>query len=228
MKPYYERGGITIFHGDCREVLPGLDPVDLVLTDPPYGIGLGKTSGAGAGHGLRLDGYATHNDSYGSFVSDVVPRINEALDLAARAAVFTGPNIHEQRKPDAIGGVHCPAGAGRHCWGFKTFLPVLLYGKAPELNLGGKPTSITSTRTARKNGHPVPKPVEWMRWLVLLASTEGETILDPFMGSGTTLRAAKDLGRKAIGIEIEERYCEIAAKRLGQEVFAFPEPEEFR
>jgi site-specific DNA-methyltransferase (adenine-specific) len=67
-------------------------------------------------------------------------------------------------------------------------------------------------------GHPVEKPIQWMRWAVALASRPGELVLDPFAGSGTTLRAAKDLGRRAVGIELEERYCEIAAKRMGQEV----------
>ena len=68
------------------------------------------------------------------------------------------------------------------------------------------------------HARPRPKPLPWMKWAVALVSRPGETVIDPFMGSGTTLRAAKDLGRRAIGIEIEERYCEIAAKRLGQEV----------
>lgn len=220
-KPYYEEEGITIFHGDCREILPHLPKVDLVLTDPPYGIDLGKTSGSGGGHGLLLEAYSSYNDSYDNFVSVIVPAINIAMAKAERAAVFTGPHIHEQKKPDAIGGVYCPAANGRHCWGFKSFLPVLFYGVAPDLHKGSKATAILSTETSEKNGHPVPKPYGVMAWLVGLASREGETILDPFMGSGTTLRAAKDLGRQAIGIEIEEKYCEIAVKRLSQEVLKF-------
>ena len=75
-------------------------------------------------------------------------------------------------------------------------------------------------QAAEKLGHPCSKPMKEWTWLLNKVSLEGETILDPFMGSGTTLRAAKDLGRKAIGIEIEERYCEIAVKRLAQEVMA--------
>ena len=97
----------------------------------------------------------------------------------------------------------------------------MLYGKAPHLNLGAKHTAWKTTATSDINGHPCPKPIEWMLKVVDLVSVDGDTIIDPFMGSGTTLRAAKDLGRKAIGIEIEEKYCEIAVKRLAQEVFSF-------
>jgi site-specific DNA-methyltransferase (adenine-specific) len=201
-------------------VLPSVT-ADALVTDPPYGVNLGDSDKRGGRNGLAMGAYASYDDSYENFIGIVVPALNGFLDTVQRGAVFTGPHIHEQRKPDAIGGVYCPAGAGRHCWGFKTFLPVLLYGTAPDLNLG---QSVANTirsselpNRAETGDHPVPKPLGWMRWLVQLASRPRELVIDPFMGSGTTLRAAKDLGRKAIGIEIEERYCEIAAKRLAQE-----------
>jgi len=103
------------------------------------------------------------------------------------------------------------------------FAPVLFFGAAPDLFSGAKPTCIASHEKSDpcSKQHPCPKPVGWMRWLVELASRSGETILDPFMGSGTTLVAAKQLGRRAIGIELEEKYCAIAVKRLAQtELFA--------
>jgi len=119
--PYYEEQGITIYHGDCREILPTLEPVDLVLTDPPYGIFKKQDNG-------------------------------------------------------------------------------MMFGKRGMQAI-----------------HPTQKPIALMHWCLSLADNP-QTILDPFMGSGTTLRAAKDLGRKAIGIEINEQYCEIAVNRLRQEV----------
>jgi site-specific DNA-methyltransferase (adenine-specific) len=222
-KPYYEHGGITLYCADCRDILPGLR-ADALVTDPPYGVGLGLCGDPrghrnGARSGLTHDSYASYSDTYDTFVAEVVPRLNVALDACSRGLVWTGPHIHEQRKPDAIGGVYSPAGAGRHRWGFKMFHPVLLYGVAPAMHRGAStPTAIRSSEVAPINGHPCPKPTGWMRWSVQLASLPGELLLDPFCGSGQTLRAAKDLGRRAIGIEIEERYCEIAAKRLSQEV----------
>jgi len=104
--------------------------------------------------------------------------------------------------------------------------PILYYGKDPFLQdgKGGRPNSLRDEQPNREViDHPCPKPIKWMRWAVSRASREGETILDPFMGSGTTLRAAKDLGRKAIGIELSERYCEIAVRRLQQSVLPLGE-----
>jgi DNA modification methylase len=228
VKPYYEdtKAGIVIYHGDCLEVLPHVK-ADVLDTDPPFGVELGarrtlKQLRAGGGRrGLYRAGYASYEDTYENFVTLIVPRLNAWLDSTKRGLVWTGPHIHEQRKPSVIGGVYCPAGSGRHPWGFKTFLPVLLYGLSPHISKGAPiPSVIRSSERSEKisDAHPCPKPLGWVKWSISLASLPSETIVDPFMGSGTTLRAAKDLGRKAVGIEIDERYCEIAAKRLAQEV----------
>lgn len=231
MKPYYhdEQSGITIWNCDCREVLPSLGKADCAITDPPYGVNIGGDNVGGnlslrCGHGLKKGQYLGYEDTYENYCLLVPGVMKFLVENGLRVACFIGPHIHELPKPAAIGGVYVPSAAGRHSWGFKNFLPVLLYGAAPDLNLGAKtPTAIRSNETVEQNGHPCPKPISWMQWLVKLTSREGETILDPFMGSGTTLVAAKSLGRKCIGIEIVERYAEIAAKRLEQNYLQFTE-----
>jgi site-specific DNA-methyltransferase (adenine-specific) len=214
-------GPCTLYRGDCRDVLPTLSGVDAVVTDPPYGVHLGGPdigrNGRNGKHGLEHAAYNEFEDTYEHFVSDVVPRLKAALTCASRAAVFTGPHIHEQAKPDAIGGVYCSAASGRHCWGFKNLLPVLFYGTAAGLQNGARfPTAIASNATADRNGHPCPKPLAWMEWLVNLASLRGETVLDPFMGSGTTGEACIRLGRQFIGVERDSEYFDIACKRIEQ------------
>ena len=209
-KPFYEdtRAGIVIYNADCRDILPHLPKVDLVLTDPPYGVNFkGKET--------------KHTKSSGGYISgdsDIGPNVvSLALEKTTRCIVFPGNRLlHSYPAPADIGCIFCPSGAGRGPWGFTCFNPILFYGKRP----GGptSPSSMKSFHTSDDVGHPCPKPMEWLSWLVSIGSRVNETVLDPFMGSGTTLRAAKDLGRKAIGIEIEEKYCEIAAKRLAQEV----------
>ena len=215
MTPYYDEDGVTLYHADARDILPMLSGYVLV-TDPPYGVNLGATKGAGGKHGLVKAAYDGTDDSYEAWSANVLPIINDAVKRSKRGAVFTGPHLQEQPKASAIGGIYCPAGAGRHPWGFKTFLPVLFYGTAPNLQNGAKPNTLQSSATAEKNGHPCPKPLEWMTWLVNLASEPSDIILDPFAGSGTTLRAAKDLGRRAIGIEVNEQYCNLIVSRLSQ------------
>ena len=215
MKPYYEEGGITIYHGDCREVLPGLGSVDLALTDPPYGVGVE---------------YGTCSSDTDAYVSELAATVIPTLRrLAPTVLVTCGTrNLFAYPRPDWVLSWVQPASAGMCAWGFATWQPILAYGSDPYLRarMGSRADTIIRNaqglgvaRDRAAYGHPCPKPLP--AWALILkrgSARPGDTVLDPFMGSGTTLRAAKDLGRKAIGIEIEERYCEIAAKRLGQGV----------
>lgn len=216
MKPYYEDKFVTIYNGDSRALLPKMPVADLVLTDPPYGIG------EAAGKSKSRDNLATAKD-YGSDTWDDDPIDRELLQLtlgAGNSIILFGGNYYELN----------PNG----CW--------LVWDKENgtndfadcELAWTNLPGAVRLIRW-RWNGfiqkvkqdryHPTQKPVELMHWCIIQADEKTKRtmglILDPFMGSGTTLRAAKDLGRKAIGIEIEEKYCEIAAKRLSQEVLDF-------
>jgi site-specific DNA-methyltransferase (adenine-specific) len=210
-------GDATLYLGDSAEMLPQLCGANAVVTDPPYGVGLGSTAGSGGSHGLSIAAYDGYEDTYENYVSQIVPILRDCIFRSDRAAIFIGPHIHELPKFDALGGVYCSAATGRHQWGFKNFLPVLFYGTYPDLHKGAQyPTVIASNETAEKNGHPVPKPLGWMRWLVSLTTRRGETALDPFMGSGTTGVAAIQLGRSFIGIEREPKYFDIACRRIEQ------------
>lgn len=232
MKPYYEHAGIRIYHGDCREVMaswPECFRVNVIVTDPPYGIGLvTKTSD----HQSRFLGRerkrasVLYDDDPGRIADLLSEAIPMALSRAERGLIFPGQAmLRVYPEPAAMGCVYLSNGAGRCAWGFQCMHPILFYGQDPWLQAGkgGRPNSFRADQPNHEQiDHPCPKPLPWMKWAIGRASVaENDTVLDPFMGSGTTLRAAKDLGRKAIGIEIEEKYCEIAAKRLSQEVLDF-------
>lgn len=228
-QPYYQDDACTIYHADCREVLPHLkaESVDLVLTDPPYGVGL-KTKTSDYRHskyfdnGKSLAASTLYKDDAATIEQLIAEAMPQILRVGVRAVVFCGARMMwRYPEPRAVGAVFTPNGAGTSPWGFQCSHPILFYGSDPYLQ-DGKGSRPNGFRTEQPNlerlDHPCPKPLPWMTWAVNRASRPGETVLDPFMGSGTTLLAAKNLGRKAIGIEIEERYCEIAAKRLAQEV----------
>lgn len=225
MTPYYQDGSCVIYHGDAREILPTLPKVDLVLTDPPYGVDgklNSKTKTRWAISFKRAkNAYGTFTDSPEYVYNVVVPGFKMALKKATRAILTPGNKcLTFYPAPDSFGSFWQPASVGLQAWGRSDSQPIFYYGAFPRESrlIPGQSLSWKLTETPERNGHPCPKPYKaWLR-LAMLGSLDGETILDPFMGSGTTLRAAKDLGRKAIGIEIEERYCEIAAKRLAQEV----------
>jgi len=214
---FHEEPGITLYCGDAQDLLPKMEPpiqgvefARVLISDPPYGVAF---DGKATKHTtVKSGGYTTTDDP---LIGPAVVR--SVLPNVARAAVFPGTrNLHDYPKPADIGAVYCPSGAGIGRWGFTCFHPILFYGTRPSSQL--HPTSIESFDTANIDGHPCPKPLRWMLWLVSRASLPLETVIDPFCGSGTTLEAAKTLNRRAIGIEIEPKYCEIAVKRLRQEV----------
>jgi DNA modification methylase len=209
MMPYYERGGITIYHGDCREVLPQIDArPDAIIADPPYNVGVN--------YGAITDDYP--DETYEAWCAEWMALCR---DLCWKTVVFPGHGNLGMwwriRKPSAVGCWLKIGGGGRSLLGVEEWEP-WLYWCGDRGALGG--SSVVRARChTEDNGHPCPKPVHLLT--ALITKLRADLVLDPFMGSGTTLVAAKDLGRKAIGIEIEERYCEIAARRLSQEVLPF-------
>jgi hypothetical protein len=203
MKPYYEQDGITIYHGDAS--MAHSAKFTALITDPPYGVGVEY------GEGFSDD---EHSIRYA-----VVPVVSWCAMTAKRAAVTPGTRCAWlYPRPDEIGCLYFPAGAGFSRWGFTCFQPILYYGKDPYPPTNKQPNSRSWTGAAEDLGHPCPKPLGLMTWLVNRATATDDVVIDPFMGTGTTLVACKLAGRNAIGIEREERYCEIAANRLSQGV----------
>lgn len=215
--PYYADEFVTLYCADARDVLAEL-AYDAVLTDPPYGIegGSGGDSKDFAKGSYLASGW---EDTPAYIAEIVVPLIEGLVATGCPMAVTPGVrNLFLYPKPSDIGCFWTPAGATHSRWGFVTYHPILFYGRDHRAGKGALPNGLAVTESAEKNGHPCPKPLKAWTWLLDKVALPGQVVLDPFAGSGTTLRAAKDRGRKAIGIEIEERYCEIAVRRLGQEV----------
>lgn len=218
--PYYEDAAVTIYNADCREILPGLAPVDLVLTDPPYGINYVSNSGAGRG--------TTPITNDGARLSLRLYRTVLPLLRADHVLWFTRwdawPDVWSE-----LG--QCFPLRGLLVWdkGSPGMGDLNHWGPSYELiasagtgrTAGSRDGSVLRFNTVPSGGrrHPTEKPVDLLSHLI--GKLQSETVLDPFMGSGSTLRAAKDCGRKAIGVEVEERYCEIAARRCAQEVLDF-------
>lgn len=217
MRPYYEENGITIYHGDCREILPSLSKVDLVLTDPPYGINYKPQRSQG-----NCKKWQSQRP-FGSVVNDGLP-FDPALLLGYSRLILWGGNHYASRLPDSGGWLVWDKKRGAsQSRGFISSDAELAW-----TNIGGTVrlfpfmwNGLCRDAEIGEHYHPTQKPRALMKWCIQIAGDDMDTIVDPFMGSGTTLRAAKDLGRKAIGIEIEEKYCEVAANRLRQEVLNF-------
>lgn len=207
MTPYYTDDLVTIFHGDCREILPSIEDVAVVVTDPPYGIGWKPRvthqnspwvdwERPNIDHLLVGDYHCFWG---GNYFADQLPVVESWLIWAKRPE---GPDFDRDARSYSV----CEM-----AW--------TDYGHKPRIRHhvwdGGKRAGDVSNREFL---HPAQKPLEIMRWSIGLCPAIEGPVVDPYAGSGTTLVAAKSLGRASIGIEIEERYCEIAANRCRQEV----------
>ena len=234
--PYFERDGIVIYHGDCRDILPSIEPasVGLLLSDPPYGINL-DTANAARGRGGPVGGRKStattgrvkqaiaHSTDYPPVFGDAEPFDPSPL-LAYPRLILFGANHFAPRLPDSPSWLVWDKTAGlvakKRLIGFCDNADAELIWT----NLGG-PVRILghqwiglmkATERGVARVHPTQKPVALLRWLIEMYSKPGDLILDPYMGSGSTLEAARDTGRRCIGIEVSEAYCEIAARRLDQ------------
>jgi site-specific DNA-methyltransferase (adenine-specific) len=208
LRPFYDEAGITIYHADCAQVLPFLEPVDLLLTDPPYGMEFQSN-------------YRTkkHDKIIGD---DALPlgRIHSAIDKATVASYIfcRWDNIPQMPKPKSVlawvknnwsmGDLEHEHG---RMWEACLFYPGVSHAFTRRI-----PDVIMCERTGNEL-HPTQKPTGVMSQIIDAYASTATTILDPFMGSGTTLVAAKNLGKRAIGIERELKYCEIAVRRLAQQ-----------
>jgi site-specific DNA-methyltransferase (adenine-specific) len=274
INPYYQDAYVTIYHGDCRDILPQLEPVDLVLTDPPYGIKIdswdspielktvnliirdhtksflaffGQMPSIGNWHNSMMDVGFKFLEHIIWVKRSIIPnkrlsRSHESIyiySLGKSDFNITKGRFEDVKLPGVLVDTNTLEGIDRY---IKDLLSKLS-GKSGKIKRGKKGQkaykrfenyetdrspefvnltnvwSFLSPNLSKRDGiylHPTEKPIEIMKRLIEMLSQRSDIVLDPFMGSGTTLRAAKDLGRRAIGIEIEEKYCEIAAKRMAK------------
>lgn len=236
MRPYYEQDGITIYNGDCREIMPTLAPLEHVITDPPYSahthakqwIAAALTSDGRArvSTAHKELGFASLTDEIRDFFCAESRRVTTRWSIVfcdlesiwswrdaftrfeldyVRACIWDkvdgAPQFTGDRPAAGAEAIVCAHQGGKKRW-----------------NGGGSRNvfrhAVNGARGAKP--HPSTKPEPLMSELIHLFTDPNDAILDPFMGSGTTLVAAKRLGRRAIGIEQEEKYCEVAATRLAQ------------
>lgn len=238
MTPYYDDGCVSIYHADCFDVLHELEDVGAVVTDPPYSSG-------GAFRGDRAQQttvkyvnsdtlayrpeFAGDNRDQRSFLAWSTMWLNAArraatpgaplvsfidwrqlpvLTDAVQAGGWTWRNLATWWKP----GTRMQRGR------FSASAEYVVYAtNGPALDGAGSPQNVFACKIDAERDHIAQKPADVMRW-ALQVVPPSSLILDPFMGTGSTLRAAKDMGHRAIGIEVDERYCEVAATRMGQEV----------
>lgn len=206
MEAYYENEWVTIYHADCRDLLPDMEGrFDLVLTDPPYGIGKKWASKAMVGRNgsSRLWG---NGEKWDDNTPDSAT-IKAAVEAGSFSILWGGNyfGLPPSRGWLVWDKVQRFTGADAELAWTNLKLPVRIFRMSR--------IDAYFNQAEYKKEHPTEKPMQLMRWC-LSHVPQARSVLDPFMGSGTSLIAAAELGHKAVGVELEERYCEIAARRL--------------
>ena len=212
VKWYYSDEWVAIAHADCRDILPQLEKVDLVLTDPPYGISYDKQQDkmAKSGRISNSGKWKQYDDNWDKPITGKL--LNLILEAGKNQVIFGGQfyGLPSNRKWLVWNKIQRSIMTdGEMAWtSFTKGLHIFDMSRA----------DAYINKTDGKY-HPTQKPAQLFQWCLELFSKEGDLILDPFLGSGTTALACIKTNRKCIGIEIEEKYCEIAAKRCSQGVF---------
>jgi site-specific DNA-methyltransferase (adenine-specific) len=238
MTPYYQDASVTIYHGDSLEILPTLSGVGAVVTDPPYSSGgafRGDRTLSTVAKYVNSDTLAYRHDFAGdsrdqrSFLAWAMLWLNAARNASVPGAVLAS-FIDWRQLPTLSDAVQ----AGGWTWrgvavwdkgygrpregGFSNAAEYVLWGSnGPFESHDAYPPGIFRESIVKDRDHIAQKPLDVMKWILGIAKP-GALVLDPFMGSGTTLEAAKAVGMRSIGIEVDERYCEVAAQRCSQEV----------
>lgn len=193
--------------GDCIKVMKTFETksVDIVVTDPPYGIG------------LRYDKYRDTEANWFKLMSEALPEIIRVSKMAILPCcrIVNLKWIYANFPPDWLICWYKGSTGHRSYIGFNDWEPHLVYGKVTDnLTMHDYFQTVSSPKKGTYN-HPCPKPIEWANWILERTTKEGDIVLDPFVGSGTTCLSAKQMNRQWIGIDVSPEYCRIACDRLG-------------
>lgn len=229
--PYYSHAGITIYLGDCREIVPLLGHVDHVITDPPYDAKTHENSRGMGGSDEGRDRIPFEPITVDALRAVIAQTAALEPRWFVASMAWQYPAAFFEQPPDGWQFIRCgvwvkPNGApqfsgDRPAQGWEAVC-ILHRKNAGRIKWnGGGDRAVWTYNIDQRQSHPTEKPLRLVSAWVKQFSDEREIVLDPFMGSGTTLLAAKNLNRGAIGIEVDESYCEIAAKRLRQELLQF-------
>jgi site-specific DNA-methyltransferase (adenine-specific) len=204
LKPYYKKSGIIIYNADFRDVIPDLsdDAADLIFADPPYGVGVD---------------YDKYDDDPEKTTKMVLNSINVLKRVGKITAIMAGRYeteiaLYRSNPPRWKMIWYKGAQSSKSPIGFNDYETILIYGNKINRNAHDHITARPEKR--QPHGHPCPKPLKLLTTMIRRLTKTNQLVIDPFCGSGTTLVAAKILGRTAIGMDISEKYCEQAANRL--------------